>query len=237
MALTATDARRSATVAALEPAETMAVYYGEFERLRRRHPKIEPGADLVPRGRDPRANELLLDALYVPAERRVLLRLAELADVYADGEGVIALTQEELAQIAGTSRGTVNRVLREQEERGTISLRRGKTKIVDRDSLRGTAPVVFRGARTAPPTPLPPARPGPEPDRPDEARNERLSGEAPLRIDLPGETPAARCRGGSVLRTERSRDRLTFGGTDRRAPRIVGADVEDHRVFDPDAAA
>lgn len=168
MALAATDARRSATVAALEPAETMAVYYGEFERLRRRHPEMSQVLISFLAAEIRRQNELLLDALYVPAERRVLLRLAELADVYADGEGVIALTQEELAQIAGTSRGTVNRVLREQEERGTISLRRGKTKIVDRDSLRRTAPAVFRGARTAPPTPLPPARPGPEPDRPDE---------------------------------------------------------------------
>ena len=68
-----------------------------------------------------RQNALLLDALYVPAERRVLRRVAELADVYADDGGVIALTQEELAQIAGTSRATVNRVLREQEKRGTMT--------------------------------------------------------------------------------------------------------------------
>jgi DNA-binding GntR family transcriptional regulator len=70
----------------------------------------------------------------------VLRRLAELADVYADGDGVIALTQEELAQIAGTSRATVNRVLREQEERGTLTLMRGKTTIVDRELLRRSGP-------------------------------------------------------------------------------------------------
>ena len=70
----------------------------------------------------------------------MLRRLAELADVYADGDGAIALTQEELAQIAGTSRATINRVLREQEERGTISLTRGKTTIVDRELLRRSGP-------------------------------------------------------------------------------------------------
>jgi CRP/FNR family cyclic AMP-dependent transcriptional regulator len=75
----------------------------------------------------------------VPAERRVLRRLAELADMYADGDGVIALTQEELGQIAGTSRATVNRVLREQETRGAVELRRGRTAIVDRDALRRVA--------------------------------------------------------------------------------------------------
>jgi CRP/FNR family transcriptional regulator, cyclic AMP receptor protein len=140
MALAAPDARRSATVAALEPAETLAVYYGEFERLSRRHPEMSQVLISFLSAEIRRQNELLLDALYVPAERRVVRRLAELADVYADGDGVIALTQEELAQIAGTSRGTVNRVLREQEERGAISLRRGKTTIVDRDALRGADP-------------------------------------------------------------------------------------------------
>src|SRR3954447_16976350 len=140
MALAAPDARRSATVAALQPAETMAVYYPEFERLRRRHPEIDRLLIAFLTAEIRRQNELLLDALYVPAERRVLRRLAELADVYADGDGTIALTQEEIAQIAGTSRATVNRVLREQEARGAIALRRGRTTIVDGELLRRAGP-------------------------------------------------------------------------------------------------
>jgi len=40
MALTDAAHHRSATVVALESAETMAVYYGEFERLRRAHPQV-----------------------------------------------------------------------------------------------------------------------------------------------------------------------------------------------------
>jgi CRP-like cAMP-binding protein len=74
----------------------------------------------------------------------VLRRLAELADLYADDDGVIALTQEELGQIAGASRSTVNRVLREQEEAGTIALTRGRTAIVDRESLRKVAQGSYR---------------------------------------------------------------------------------------------
>jgi CRP/FNR family transcriptional regulator, cyclic AMP receptor protein len=144
MALADPASHRSATVAALQPSETMAVYYAEFERLRTRHPQIDRVLIAFLVGEIRRQNELLLDALYVPAERRVLRRLAELAEVYADGDGVIALTQEELGEIAGTTRATVNRVLREQEERGTIALKRGQTKIVDRESLlhhgsRGTS--------------------------------------------------------------------------------------------------
>ena len=39
MALVAEGARRSATVAALEEAETLAVYAADFHRLRREHPR------------------------------------------------------------------------------------------------------------------------------------------------------------------------------------------------------
>ena len=142
MALADPDSRRSATVAALQPSVTMAIYYGAFDRLRAQHPQIDRllTAFLVREIR--RQNQLLLDALYLPAERRVLHRLAELADVYADDDGVIALTQEELGQIAGATRATVNRVLRKQEERGTIALRRGETKIIDRASLLRPGSVV-----------------------------------------------------------------------------------------------
>jgi CRP/FNR family transcriptional regulator, cyclic AMP receptor protein len=135
MALASPDARRAGTVAALKPAETMAVYYGEFERLRARHPAVNQVLVALLAVEVRRMNELLLDALYLPAERRVLRRLVELADSYADADRVIALTQEELAQIAGTSRAQVNRVLRAQEKRGTIALRRGRTVILDRDAL------------------------------------------------------------------------------------------------------
>lgn len=128
MALADPDSRRSATVAALRPSVTMAVHYGEFDRLRKQHPQISRVLDAFLVGEIRRQNELLLDALYVPAERRVLRRLAELADVVADNDGVIALTQEGLGQIAGTTRSTVSRVLREQEKRGAIVLTRGRSK-------------------------------------------------------------------------------------------------------------
>jgi CRP-like cAMP-binding protein len=135
MALVDPETRRSATVQALEPAETQAVYYGELERLRAKHPQISQVLIAFLAGALRRENELLLEALYVPADRRLLRRLAELSATYADAQGVIALTQEELAQMAGTSRATVNRVLREEERRGTLELRRGRTVVVDAGAL------------------------------------------------------------------------------------------------------
>jgi CRP-like cAMP-binding protein len=136
MALVAEGARRSATVSALEEAETFAVYQGDFHRLRKEHPDVSQVLVSFLAGEVQRQNELLLDALYVPVERRVLRRLNELATLYGgEGEALIPLTQEELASIAGTSRATVNKVLREEQERGTLELRRGKTLVRDRDAL------------------------------------------------------------------------------------------------------
>jgi CRP-like cAMP-binding protein len=48
---------------------------------------------------------------------------------------VVPLTQEELAGLAGTSRATVNRVLREEEGRGAVKLGRGRTAVLDEESL------------------------------------------------------------------------------------------------------
>jgi CRP-like cAMP-binding protein len=137
MALVSGSAVRSATIVALEEAETFAVYQGDFERLRKQHPTINDVLFAFLAGEVRLLNERLLEALYVPAERRVQRRLAELAQLYGDAGGAaeLPLTQEALAELAGTSRATVNRVLREEQERGTVELRRGKTIVLDPKEL------------------------------------------------------------------------------------------------------
>jgi CRP-like cAMP-binding protein len=137
MALVDETARRSATVEALEPAETFAIYRDDFERLRSDYPRIDRLLIAFLVGEVRMLNERLLEALYLSAERRLLRRLHELAAIYRgeDGTAVIPLTQEELSEFAGASRATVNRVLREEQERGTLELRRGKTHILDLELL------------------------------------------------------------------------------------------------------
>ena len=61
-----------------------------------------------------RMNDRLLEAFYLPAERRIRRRVLEIAAMYGDEPPItVPLTQEELAALAGTARATVNRVLRE----------------------------------------------------------------------------------------------------------------------------
>ena len=73
-----------------------------------------------------------MEAHYESADTRVRRRVSELAD---DG-GVVPLTQEELSNLAGTSRATVNRVLRESQARGEVALRRGRIEVLDAARLR-----------------------------------------------------------------------------------------------------
>ena len=135
MALVAEGRKRSATVEALEEAETFAVHVADFLRLRREHPSVNQVLIGFLAEELDRQNELLLEALYVPVERRVLRRLAELSTLYAGRESMIPLTQEQLAEMAGTSRATVNRVLREEQRRGTLDLRRGRTAVLDPEAI------------------------------------------------------------------------------------------------------
>jgi CRP-like cAMP-binding protein len=142
MALVGEKEGRAATVEALEEAETFCVYETEFARLRREHPSVN---EFLIRllGTEVRImNERLLEALYLPVERRVLRRLSELTRLYsagADDVVQIPLTQEELAGLAGTSRATVNAVLGDAQARGLVELRRGKVRIVDRAGLAARA--------------------------------------------------------------------------------------------------
>jgi CRP-like cAMP-binding protein len=80
-----------------------------------------------------RASDRLVEAHYVDADTRVRRRLVELAGTYESG--VIPLTQEELAAMAGTSRATVNRVLRDEERAGTVALQRGRVTVTGLDEL------------------------------------------------------------------------------------------------------
>jgi CRP-like cAMP-binding protein len=136
LALVSDGARRSATVSALEPAETLSVYRDDFARLQRQHPAVNAVLIALIAEQVRRANERIVEAHYVDADTRVRRRLLELAKLYGSGgSATVPLTQEALAEMAGTSRATVNRVLREEERSGTLELRRGQTVVHDEAAL------------------------------------------------------------------------------------------------------
>ncbi len=137
LALIGPAARRTATVEALQAGETRSIHRPDFERLRAAHPSVSDVLVAILAAGMTRLSRHLLEALYVSADKRVRRRLAELAESYSPGaaEAVVTLRQEDLANIAGTSRATVNRVLREEEALGTVRLERGRTVVLDRAAL------------------------------------------------------------------------------------------------------
>lgn len=142
LALIGAEHDRSATVLSLEPSETLSISRSDLDRLRRERPEVNDLLVKLLAARLRRTNALLAEALYVTADRRVVNRLRELAALYenAGGETSIPLTQEEIATLAGTSRATVNRVLRAEERSGALELARGRTIVRDVARLGRTGP-------------------------------------------------------------------------------------------------
>lgn len=127
-----TGAERSATVSALEAGETLVLRGSELRRLGRDH--VSVGEVLVRMLAEHVAllSERLVESYTVDAETRVARRVLELAQVYGGAVPVtIPLIQEEIAALAGASRATVNRVLRDSERRGLVRLSRGRTILLD----------------------------------------------------------------------------------------------------------
>jgi CRP/FNR family transcriptional regulator, cyclic AMP receptor protein len=137
-----TEEERSATVTALEAGETLVVRGTELRRLAKRHATLDEVLVRLLAERVAFLSERLVEAYTVDAETRVARRVLELGRVYGGSPPiVIPLIQDDLAALAGTSRATVNRVLRDAERRGLVELGRGRTVVKDPEGLARLARV------------------------------------------------------------------------------------------------
>jgi CRP/FNR family cyclic AMP-dependent transcriptional regulator len=123
--------RRSTSAVALTPVETLYLSRETFDDLRRRHPPVDRFLATLFDDRLRRVTARLIEALYIPAPTRVMRRIAELAEMF-EPDVAIPLTQEDLASLAGTTRPTVNRVLRRAEDAGAVSVTRGNLVVLDK---------------------------------------------------------------------------------------------------------
>jgi CRP/FNR family cyclic AMP-dependent transcriptional regulator len=75
--------------------------------------------------------------MYDSLERRVVRRLCALADIYATASGdvIVPLTQDELSQLVGGARPSVNQALGRLVDGGLIEVRRGRILVHDRMRL------------------------------------------------------------------------------------------------------
>lgn len=136
LALVNADNRRTATIEALEPTETLVLNRAAFMEIASRHPSVQQMLVAILADQVDRLSQTVLEALYASAETRVLRRVAHMAQLYGDTEPVeIPLTQEDIASMAGTTRPTANKVLRQGSEQGILELRRGRIVVLDRKRL------------------------------------------------------------------------------------------------------
>lgn len=139
LALIEAGTRRSASVVALETTHVWSFSAAMFHRLRRANVSADAFVLHTLAEHVRRLSGLLLEALHLPVELRVLRRLADLERLYRTDDAAttsVPLTQDELGSLSGASRPTVNRVLRSAEADGVVELRRGRIVVVDPEALR-----------------------------------------------------------------------------------------------------
>lgn len=128
---------RSATAAALDEAETLSISKSQLDELRARSAVDVVVVDALA-AEIRRLSAMLTEALYLPSDKRLFRRLADLTSAFghgADGAAVLPLRQAEIAQLAGITRSTANRLLKQAEAEGLLRVTRAKVEILDADAL------------------------------------------------------------------------------------------------------
>jgi CRP-like cAMP-binding protein len=131
---------RSATVTTQEPCEALIIYRPAFLALIEKSPKILLNMTAVLSRRLRKMNELIRSLVFFDVYgkvARVLLTLAtEKGRATEEGTVIdLRLTQQELAELAGMSRETMTRTLRDFQQAGVVRIESGIITILELDML------------------------------------------------------------------------------------------------------
>ena len=134
----------STTATAVAPTDLLALEHGQLMSFIEAHPTLAKDMLRALAQRLRRTNTALADLVFSDVPGRVAKALLDLADRFGstteDGVHVPHdLTQEELAQLVGASRETVNKSLAEFVSRGWIRLEGRAVTLLDVDRLRRRA--------------------------------------------------------------------------------------------------
>ena len=135
---------RSTTATAVAPTELLTLDHNQLMTFVESHPQLAKDMLRALAQRLRRTNTALADLVFSDVPGRVAKALLDLADRFGrtadDGVHVHHdLTQEELAQLVGASRETVNKSLAEFVSRGWIRLEGRAVTLLDVDRLRRRA--------------------------------------------------------------------------------------------------
>ncbi|MEU4454273.1 Crp/Fnr family transcriptional regulator [Nocardioides sp. NPDC023903] len=133
--------RRSSTVTAVtDQVELASLSHDDLLRLLDGRPSVTRGLLALLSGRLRRANDVIGDLVFADAPRRVAKALLDLAERFGEQteEGVHVrhdLTQEELAQLVGAARETVNKALADFAAKGWVRLESRSVIITDMERI------------------------------------------------------------------------------------------------------
>ena len=133
--------RRSSTVTAVtDQVELASLSHDDLLRLLDWRPSVTRGLLALLSGRLRRANDVIGDLVFADAPRRVAKALLDLAERFGEttDEGVHVrhdLTQEELAQLVGAARETVNKALADFAAKGWVRLESRSVVITDMERI------------------------------------------------------------------------------------------------------
>jgi CRP/FNR family transcriptional regulator len=131
------DERRSATVEAIEPLETLAILGNDLRRLMEQRPQLAIALAAALSRRLRATNERLASQSFQTVQSRVATVLRQLVEQEGAGRTDVPLTvtQAEVAQLAGSSRESASRFLAVLERAGVISQGRGRLTVHDPEAL------------------------------------------------------------------------------------------------------
>lgn len=135
---------RSTTATAVAPTELLTLDHNQLMTFVESHPQLAKDMLRALAQRLRRTNTALADLVFSDVPGRVAKALLDLAERFGteDGSGMLVqheLTQEELAQLVGASRETVNKALADFASRGWLRLEARAVRLLEVERLRKRA--------------------------------------------------------------------------------------------------
>lgn len=129
--------RRSATVRAIEPTETLILHAADFHQLRHEEPKVNDFLIGILTAQVRRLTEQIIEQAEVPASKRVYRQLVRMADLFGATEPGqdLPVTQDQLASLASAGLRMTNKVVAEARRDGLVRTGRGRITVADYDGL------------------------------------------------------------------------------------------------------
>ena len=131
---------RSATVTAVEPTELLTLHRRELTPFLEKNPRAAIALASVLAARVRQLSDRAEDRQTMPLPGRIAKRLLSLSEQYGKrpivgGPVEVRMPQQDLADLVGTTRESVNKQLRAWEEEGIVELGRGRVVLKRPESL------------------------------------------------------------------------------------------------------